>query len=146
MVLNSVNLPSHSQYNQLSADQQKFDALFSQVVAYINSLHPELMGFKVISVSKGVTATGVIEYHLIVEHQNQKYKSFVKVASNNADMEEMNFSEMVEISLDHYKLNQFDEMFIMNYQKLSEAELRGSSRARMVIQFLYQNQKMLNNA
>lgn len=68
------------------------------------------------------------------------------MASNNADMEEANFSEMVEISLDHYKLNQFDEMFIMNYQKLSEAELRGSSRVRMVIEYLYQSQTMLKDA
>lgn len=35
-------------------------------------------------------------------------------------MTEINFSQQVEISLDHYKLDQFDEMFIMNYQKISE--------------------------
>lgn len=119
MVLNSVNLPTHSQYNQLSSEEQKSDNLLIQVINYINSLHPELMGFGVNSVSKSIGSDGAIEYHLVIEHSNLKYKSMVRVSANNIDMKEINFSEMVEISLDHYKLDQFDEMFIMNFEKLS---------------------------
>ena len=44
----------------------------------------------------------------------------IKVSSNNADITENRFSEMMEISLDHYRLDQYDKLFIMNYQKLSQ--------------------------
>lgn len=44
--------------------------------------------------------------------------------------------------MDHYRLDQFDQMFIMNYQKLSEAEVRSNSKVRMVIGYLTENQKI----
>lgn len=40
LVLNSVNLPHHSQYNQLTAEQQKTDSLFVSALSYFNSIHP----------------------------------------------------------------------------------------------------------
>lgn len=65
LVLNSVNLPHHSQYNQLTPEQQKTDSLFSSVLSYMNSIHPEISGFSVKSVSKA-TETTFSEYQLVV--------------------------------------------------------------------------------
>ncbi len=141
LVLNSVNLPHHSQYNQITLEQQKSDSLFASVVAYLNSIHPEISGLAVKSASKAVE-TSFSEYQLVLESKNKKYKSLIRIASNNVDMTEINFSELIEVSLDHYKLDQFDEMFIMNYQKLSEQELRSNSKLRIALSFLYNTKKI----
>jgi hypothetical protein len=76
---------------------------------------------------------------------NKKYKSLIRVASNNVDLNEIDFSEIVEISLDHYRLNQFDDMFIMNYQKLSEIEFRTNTKVRMVLNFLHDTQQITDS-
>ncbi len=91
LVLNSVNLPHHSQYNQLTADQQKVDSTFASVVTYLNSIHPEISGFAVKSASKAVEAS-FSEYQLVVEHKDKKYKSLIRIASNNVDLSEIKFS------------------------------------------------------
>ncbi len=94
LVLNSINLPHHSQYNQLTTEQQKSDSLFSSVVTYLNSIHPEISGFAVKSASKAVESS-FSEYQLVVENKNKKYKSLIRIASNNVDLNEINFSELV---------------------------------------------------
>lgn len=141
LVLNSVNLPHHSQYNLLSQEQQKSDSLFSSVLSYVNSIHPEISGFAVRSVSKATEPT-FSEYQVSLENKNKRYKSLVRVASNNVDLSEIDFSEMVEISLDHYRLDQFDQLFIMNYQKLSEDDLRTNSKLRIVLSYLHNSRKI----
>jgi hypothetical protein len=80
----------------------------------------------------------------MIQKNNKKYKSIVRVASNNADMTELDFAEIVEISLDHYRLDQFDNLFIMNYQKISQDEIRTNTKARMVLSFLNNHQNITN--
>lgn len=119
LVLNSVNLPQHSHYNQMSGNQQKQDSLLKEVLAYLGTLHPEQMPFNVKTITKAVSSDQSTEYNIVIEFNSKKYKSYMMVASNNVDMKEISFSEQVEISLDHYRLDQYDEMFIMNYQKMT---------------------------
>ena len=57
LVLNSINIPHLSQYNQLSSDQQKTDALAASVLSFINGLHPDLSGYTVLTVSKATEST-----------------------------------------------------------------------------------------
>jgi hypothetical protein len=89
--------------------------------------------------SKAIEST-YTEYQITFSINNKKYKSLLRVASNNVDFSEINFSEIVEISLDNYKLDQFDQMFIMNYQKMSISELNNNSQARLALNYLLNNQ------
>ena len=76
----------------------------------------------------------------MIQKNNKRYNSIVRVSSNNVDMTELDFAEIVEITLDHYRLDQFDNSFIMNYQKISQNEIRSDTKARMVLSFLNNNQ------
>ena len=94
LILNTVGLYQQSQYNQLSNDQQKSDKTLSSILSYINSIHPEVNGFNIVSVNKAVNLNST-EYSIILEKNNKRYRSLTVVAANNVDITETKFAEMM---------------------------------------------------
>jgi hypothetical protein len=107
LILNTVGLYQQSQYNQLSSEQQKSDKTLSSILSYINSIHPEVNGFTIVSVNKADNLNST-EYNIILEKNNKRYRSLIRVSANNVDITEIKFAEMMEVSLDHYRLDQYD--------------------------------------
>jgi hypothetical protein len=66
----------------------------------------------------------------------------MRVASNNIEFTEIKYAELAEISLDHYRLDLYDELFIMNYQKLTQDEIKSDSKFRMALNYLYGNKQI----
>lgn len=56
------------------------------------------------------------------------------------------FGEIQTISLDHYRLDEFEKMFILNYQKLSEAELKVDTNFQLAYHALLNSNSSLAEA
>ena len=100
-------------------------------------------GYKIQCVSKGETESNV-EYHVTWTSQGNQYRSYVKSFSNA--LQETSFGELQTISLDHYRLDEFEKMFILNFQKLEESELKTDSNFNIAYQYLIQNSEKVKEA
>lgn len=86
----------------------------------------------------------VMEYHVTWTSQGLQYRSYVK--SFGGSLEETSFGEIQTISLDHYRLDEFEKMFILNYQKLSEAELKVDTNFQLAYHALLNSNSSLAEA
>lgn len=90
------------------------------------------------------TLKSATEYHITFQSNGKKYRSNVLYSSKNT--EEVTFSEVEEVSLDHYRLDEFEKLFITNYQRLSEVDIKSDTNFRLVLQYILNNNATLNAA
>jgi hypothetical protein len=83
MILNSVNLPSAHQFQELSDAEMTSDNLLTEVLKYVNQMHSgEMDNYKLQCASKG-TLTNYTEYHIIWSSNGRQYRSFVRSDISN---------------------------------------------------------------
>jgi hypothetical protein len=132
LVLNPVALGQSSQYQEMSAAEQTNDEALSKVIQQIGALHPsETKTYSLLCVSKGKLEKET-EYHVTLGSNGKKYKAVVKVSANNVDLREVSFAEVSFVSLDHYRYNEFEKLYISNFQKLSDADMKTDANFRLV--------------
>ncbi len=109
-------------------DQMSDFTLQKIVQSYLPELHREELGeesdgYQVLCVSK-TTADSNVEYHINLFNKlnGKKFRSIVRVESEN-EFKELEWNEVVEISLDHYRLDESERAFISSFQKLTQNEL-----------------------
>lgn len=87
-------------------------------------------------VSKGMLEKHT-EYHITWSNAGRQYRSFVRADNaNSANLAETTFGEVQTISLDHYRLDEFEKLFILNYQVLSDDDLHTDPNFRLVLHSL----------
>lgn len=90
-----------------------------------------MQGYRLQCVSKG-QINEYVEYHITWSSSGKQYRSYVRVELKNAaNIVETSFSQVQTISLDHYRLDQFEKMFILNFQKLSDSDLHTDPNFRL---------------
>jgi hypothetical protein len=88
-----------------------------------------------------------IEYHVTWSSNGKQYRSYVKSDKTNpANLIESTFGEIATISLDHYRLDDFEKMFILNYQILSDDDLHTDPNFRLVLHSLFNSNATLSSA
>lgn len=100
--------------------------------------------YKLQCVSRGLLQNNVNEYHITWTSRGIQYRSFVK--SYAGSLKETSFGEIQTISLDHYRLDEFEKMFILNYQKLNDEDLKSDTNFKLAYQSLRSNNSTMNNA
>ena len=104
-----------------------------------------MKGFKIVTVSKG-SVDKDSEYHITFDSNGLRYKSSVRINKNGIDMRELSFGEVQTISLDHYRLDEFEKIFILNYQKITDDELKTDPNFKLVYQYIINTNSTLKNA
>jgi hypothetical protein len=137
LILNSVSLPSAQQFTELSDTEMGSDSLLAEILKLVNKLHSgEMDNYKLQCVSKGTLAK-YTEYHITWSSNGRQYRSFVRSENSNAaNLVETLFGEVETISLDHYRLDEFEKMFILNYQILTDDDLRTDPNFRLILNSL----------
>lgn len=106
LLLNTVNLPSSQQFQELSEAEKMTDPLVTEILKLLNNLHKEEMtDYKLQCVSRGLIENNVVEYHVTWSAHGLQYRSFVR--SFSGSLQEISFGEIQTISLDHYRLDEF---------------------------------------
>lgn len=145
LLLNTVNLPSSQQFQELSEEEKMKDPLVTEILKLLNNLHKEEMtDYKLQCVSRGLLESSAIEYHVTWTSHGFQYRSFVR--SFSGSLQEISFGEIQTISLDHYRLDEFEKMFILSYQKLNDEELKTDSNFQLAFQALKSSNATLNAA
>lgn len=145
LLLNTVNLPSSQQFQELSEDERNNDPELKEALKLLGNLHKyELSDYKLQCVAKGVLETNVIEYHITWTSRGTQYRSYVK--SYSGSLKETSFGELQTISLDHYRLDEFEKMFITSFQKLSESDLKTDTNFNLAFQSLINSNGSLSDA
>ena len=145
LLLNSVNLPSSQQFQELSETEKSTDSTLAEVLKLLNNIHKEEMSnYKLQCVSKGNVQNDVLEYHVTWSSNGLQYRANVRVFENS--LEEVSFGEIQTISLDHYRLDEFEKMFILNYQKLNDEDLKTDTNFQLAYQGLLNDRATLASA
>ena len=100
-------------------------------------------GYKLQCVNRGVIDANVVEYHVTWTSQGVQYKSYVK--SFSGELQETSFGEVQTISLDHYRLDEFEKMFILNFQKINDDELKTDTNFNLAYQALVKSDSKLQD-
>ena len=133
--MNPVNLPASQQFEELSDEEKMKDPVLKSILQYLDNLHKEEMkGYKLQCISRGVIDAEVTEYHVTWTTSGVQYRAYVK--SFNGALQETSFGELETISLDHYRLDEFEKMFIMNFQKLDDKQLKTDTNFMLAYQSL----------
>ena len=124
IVLNAIDMKHLSNEHSLSKEGQDADEAFHNALVYILSSHPqETEDYKVMSVRKSEDES-YCYFSVELESHGKKYRSQVKVLkSDNEIIEEISWSEIVAIALDHFRLDTANQWFISHFTKLSQEEL-----------------------
>jgi hypothetical protein len=116
----------------MSSADQTADQVLTKALQQVAALHPaETKTYSLLCVSKGQLEKES-EYHITIGSNGRKYKAVVKVSANNVDLREVSFAEVSFVSLDHYRYNEFEKLYISNFQKLSDADMKTDSNFRLV--------------
>jgi hypothetical protein len=135
LLLNTVNLPSSQQFQELSEVEKMQDPLMTDILKMLNNLHKdEMTDYKLQCVSRGLLDNNAAEYHVTWTSHGRQFRSYVRSLSGS--LQETSFGEIQTISLDHYRLDEFEKLFILNYQKLNDAELKSDSNFQVAYQTL----------
>jgi hypothetical protein len=145
LLLNTVNMPSSQQFQELSEDERNNDPELKEALKLLGNLHKyEMSDYKLQCIAKGVLEENVIEYHITWTSRGTQYRSYVK--SYSGSLKETSFGELQTISLDHYRLDEFEKMFITSFQKLSENEIKGDTNFNLAWQSLISSNGSLSDA
>ena len=113
---------------------------------YVTILHPiETRDYKLVSVGK-LFKDSYFYFEIELSSYGKKYRSLTRILQSNIEViEELSWTETIEISLDHYRLDLADQLFITKYQKLLPEDMK-TSLFRMVDRYTRNNNPMLMNA
>lgn len=132
LILNSITPPSPS--SELSESDRASDPHLQPILQLLSDLHhPEMQNYKLQCVSRGISEQ-FSEYHVSWSSEGRQFRSTVRVQTGA--LRETAFAEVETISLDHYRLDEFEKLFIMNYQKLTDEELKNDGNFLLVLQAL----------
>lgn len=85
-------------------------------------------------------------FEIMFSSYGKKYRSLTKISQTNIEIiEEQQWTEVVEISLDHYRLDLADKLFISKYQQLTPDDMK-STLFKMVDQYARNHNQILLNA
>lgn len=144
LLLNPVSLPNNDLFVELSDAEKQADTSLQTILLLINKLHAaEYKNAKLECVTKGTLAT-TIEYRVIWVSNDIKYRSFVRLPTNGQPYEVL-FGEVETIALDHYRLDEFEKLYISNYQKMTDFEIKNDNNFRLAYQYLTMANLKLGN-
>ena len=138
LLLNPVSLPNSQQFEELTDEQKENDEILKDILKYLKRLHREEMsGYKLQCISKGLIQENVFEYHVTWTTNGVQYRAFVR--SYSGIFRETSFGELETISLDHYRLDDFEKLMITNYQRIDDSELKIDTNFDIAYQYLLNN-------
>jgi hypothetical protein len=140
MLLNAISSVSEDKYQTLTSDEQENNQLFMNTLRHVISLHPsELQDYSIVKVQEQ-EKQGYIYYRIEFNAQNVKYQSISKTHKQHMnDIEELSWNEVVEISLDHYRLDPYSVEDLKRFKRITNID---KSDVRMIDQHL-RNQNIL---
>ena len=101
-------------------------------------------GSKIQCVSKGQVEKNAIEYHVTWTALGTQYRSYVR--SYSGTFQEISFGELQTISLDHYRLDEFEKMFILSFQRIDENDLKTDTNFNIAYEYLLNSNKEWQSA